>query len=166
MKSPSDQPAETWWRRLTRPQRAAAIGGGVLVLAVVLALALGGGEPKETKTTVLTNGQEEQPLETANPRPEIWKNPVVLFAGADDSVDRYDPAVTDGGLTLVFVAGLPRQGADLYLSTRAQPNDEWSEPEHRCRRTGPGVQFRRPISFLLLQPRGRAGRLRPLGFAK
>lgn len=129
MKSPSDQPAETWWGRLTRPQRAAAIGGGVLVLTVVLALMLGGGEPKETKTTVLTNGLEEQPLETANPRPEIWKNPVVLFAGADDSVDRYDPAVTDGGLTLVFVAGLPQQGADLYLSTRVRPNDEWGDPQ-------------------------------------
>lgn len=135
MNSPEDHSAETtrpangWWGRLTNHQRAATVGGGVLILMVVLALVLRGGEPKETKTTVLTNGQEEQPLETAKPQPVIWKQPVVLFAGADDSVDRYDPAVTEGGLTLVFVAGLPRQGADLYLSTRARPNDEWGDPE-------------------------------------
>jgi hypothetical protein len=135
MNSPDDhsaeitRPANSWWGRLTNHQRAATVGGGVLVLMVVLALVLRGGEPKETKTTVLTNGQEEQPLETAKPQPVIWKQPVVLFAGADDSVDRYDPAVTDGGLTLVFVAGLPRQGADLYRSTRVRPNDEWGDPE-------------------------------------
>ena len=135
MNSPDDHSAETarpangWWGQLANHQRAATVGGGVLILMVVLALVLRGGGPKETKITVLTNGQEEQPLETAKPQPVIWKQPVVLFAGADDSVDRYDPAVTDGGLTLVFVAGLPRQGADLYLSTRARPNDEWGDPE-------------------------------------
>ena len=130
--TPEPNPAEGWWKRWSNNQRAAAVGISVLVVVALIAIFTGGGEPQPEKTTVLTDGQESQPIEKANPRQEIWKEPIVIFAGADDSIDRYAPAITDGGLTLVFVAGLPKSGdsgADLYISTRAKPTDEWSDPK-------------------------------------
>ena len=81
--TPEPNPAEGWWKRWSNNQRAAAVGISVLVVVALIAIFTGGGEPQPEKTTVLTDGQESQPIEKANPRQEIWKEPIVLFAGTD-----------------------------------------------------------------------------------
>ena len=96
------------------------IGGGVLVLLALLALFSGDDSEKKT---IYTDGQEEQLEERVRLREVVWTHPAPLFPGEDDSVDRYDPAITDGGLTLVFVAGLPKQGANLFIAKRELPSD-------------------------------------------
>ncbi|SVE03662.1 uncharacterized protein METZ01_LOCUS456516, partial [marine metagenome] len=98
------------------------IGGGVLALLALLALFGGGGSEKKT---IYTDGQEDQPKEKVRLREVVWTTPIPLFPVMDDSVDRYDPAVTDGGLTLVFVAGLPKEGADLFIAKRELSTDDW-----------------------------------------
>ena len=106
-------------------RRAWCIGVGVLLLFSLLLL-FGGGNAEKT---VYTDGKERQPEGMARLRQVVWTSPTMLFQDADVSVDRYDPAVTDGGLTLVFVAGLPEEGADLFIVTRRKPNEEWGEPQ-------------------------------------
>ena len=107
-------------------RRAWLIGGAVLVLLALLALFSGDDSEKKT---IYTDGQEEQLEEQVRLREVVWTHPSPLFPGEDDSVDRYDPAVADGGLTLVFVAGLHKQGADLFIAKRELPTDEWGAPQ-------------------------------------
>jgi len=102
------------------------IGGGVLVLLAMLALFSGDDSKKKT---IYTDGQEEQLEERVRLREVVWTHATPLFPGEDDSIDRYDPAITDGGLTLVFVAGLPKQGANLFIAKRELPTDEWGAPQ-------------------------------------
>ena len=127
MSEPEPQPTRRSVFSSKAARNAGWVGGGVALLGLFIWIF--SGNPEQKTETIYTNGHESQTADQARIRDVLWTQPTVLFPEADDELDRYDPTITDDGLTLVFVRGLPREGADLYFSTRAKPTDEWSEPK-------------------------------------
>ena len=127
MSEPEPQPTRRSVFSSKAARNAGWVGGGVALLGLFIWIF--SGNPEQKTETIYTNGHESQTADQARIRDVLWTQPTVLFPEADDELDRYDPTITDDGLTLVFVTGLPREGADLYFSTRAKPTDEWSEPK-------------------------------------